>query len=99
MGGDQNIPGQCEEYVAYFTPFLEAGKDILHVTLSSGISGTINSAHVARQELAENSGSEDLYCGFSGASSGYGLLMDKLADLRDEGMEVEELARWTEKTG
>ena len=43
----------AEEYVAYFTPFLEAGKDILHVTLSSGISGTINSAHVAQQELAE----------------------------------------------
>ena len=30
------------------------------------------------------------------ASSGYGLYMDKLADLRDEGMEMEELAKWAE---
>ena len=35
------------EYVDYFTPFLEAGKDIVHVCLSSGISGTINSARNA----------------------------------------------------
>ncbi len=88
----------AEEYVAYFTPFLEAGKDILHVTLSSGISGTINSAHVARQELAEKFPDRKIFIVDSlGASSGYGLLMDKLADLRDEGMGVEELARWTEE--
>jgi len=31
-----------------------------------------------------------------GASSGYGLLMDKLADLRDEGMSAEELSAWAE---
>ena len=34
-----------EEYVAYFTPFLEEGKDILHVSLSSGLSGSCSSAH------------------------------------------------------
>ena len=28
------------EYVEYFTPFLEAGKDVLHVSLSGGLSGT-----------------------------------------------------------
>ncbi len=32
------------EYVDYFTPFLEQGKDILHLSLSSGISGTSVSA-------------------------------------------------------
>ena len=32
-----------------------------------------------------------------GASSGYGLLMDKLADLRDGGMALEELRDWTEQ--
>jgi DegV family protein with EDD domain len=30
-----------------------------------------------------------------GASSGYGLLMDKLADLRDSGMEIDDLYNWT----
>ena len=30
------------------------------------------------------------------ASSGYGLIMDKLADLRDSGMKIEELYNWIE---
>ena len=32
-----------------------------------------------------------------GASSGYGLLMDKLADLRDSGMTLDEVADWAEE--
>ena len=30
------------EYVDYFEAMLKEGKDILHLTLSSGISGTLN---------------------------------------------------------
>ena len=37
------------EYVDFFTPFLEQGRDILHVCLSSGLSGTINSARSAAE--------------------------------------------------
>lgn len=85
----------AEEFVEYFTPFLEAGKDILHVCLSSGISGVINSAQIARTELLEKYPDRKIYIVDSlGASSGYGLLMDKLADLRDEGMNIEELNEW-----
>ena len=36
-----------EEYCRYFTPFLEAGQDVLHLTLSSGLSGSYNSARIA----------------------------------------------------
>ena len=36
------------DYEALFEKNLKDGKDILHVTLSSGISGTYNSACVAR---------------------------------------------------
>ena len=43
----------AEEYEAYFRKFLEAGKDVIHLTLSSGISGTINSAMVAKANLEE----------------------------------------------
>ena len=35
------------ECIEYFEPFLKEGKDILHVCLSSGISGVINSANIA----------------------------------------------------
>ena len=42
----------ADEFIAYFTPFLQRGKDILHLCLSSGISGVVNSANIAREELA-----------------------------------------------
>ncbi len=87
-----------EEYEAYFSRFLEAGKDILHVCLSSGISGSWNSAMIAKADLEEKYPDRKIYIVDSlGASSGYGLLMDKLADLRDEGMRVEEVYDWVEK--
>lgn len=87
-----------EEFVQYFTPFLEQGKDILHVCLSSGISGVFNSANAARTELAEKYPERTIYIVDSlGASSGYGLLMDKLADLRDSGMALDELYKWAEE--
>lgn len=85
------------EYEEYFRSFLEAGQDILHVTLSGGISGTWNSANSAALALREEYPERkiviiDSLC----ASSGYGLLMDKAADLRDGGMALEELAGWIE---
>ncbi|MGO5210485.1 DegV family protein [Parafannyhessea sp. LCP21S3_E6] len=83
------------EYQEFWRPFLEAGKDVLHVTLSSGISGTYNSACTARDLLKDEYPNQkivvvDSLC----ASSGYGMLMDRLADLRREGMGLEELAAW-----
>ena len=70
------------EFTAYFRPFLEEGKDILHVTLSTGISGVYNSATSAAEILREEFPDRKIYIVDSlGASSGYGLLMDHLADL------------------
>ena len=87
-----------EEFREYYEAFLKEGRDVLHLCLSSGISGVINSALAAKQELEELYPDRKIYVVDSlGASSGYGLLMDKLADLRDEGMGIDELYAWTEK--
>lgn len=84
-----------EEFAAYFEPFLKEGKDILHLCLSSGITGVVNSAMLARDMLAEEYPDRKIYILDSlAASSGYGLLMDRLADLRDEGMSIDELYEW-----
>jgi DegV family protein with EDD domain len=84
-----------DEYINHFKPHLEAGKDILHLTLSSGISGTINSANVAADILRDEFPDRKIYIVDSyAASSGYGLLMDALADKRDEGMGIDELRDW-----
>ncbi len=86
------------DYMAHFEQFLTAGQDVVHVTLSSGISGTYNSACAARDQLAEKYPDRHVYVVDSlAASSGYGLLMDKLAELRDSGMGAAELAAWAEE--
>lgn len=84
------------EFVEFFTPYLEAGKDIFHVTLSSGISGVNNSAMIAKQELEEQFPDRkivviDSLC----ASAGYGMLMDAIAEKRDAGATIDELESWT----
>lgn len=86
------------DYVAMWEPFLKEGKDVLHLTLSSGISGTYNSACVARDQLASMYPERkiiviDSLC----ASSGYGMLVEYMADLRDSGMGIDELAAWGEE--
>ncbi len=86
------------EYVAYFEEFLKAGQDVLHLCLSSGISGSYNSACVAAEELRPKYPERKLYVVDSlAASSGYGLLMDKLADLRVEFNTIDEVRYLTEK--
>ena len=86
------------EYVDYFCEILQRGSDIVHVCLSSGLSGTVNSARNAALIAKERYPEREIYVIDSlGASSGYGLLMDAAADKRDEGMSAARLAEWIEE--
>ena len=88
----------AEEFEEYFEPFLKEGNDIIHLCLSSGITGVMNSANIAKETMLEKYPDRKIYIVDSlAASSGFGLLMDKLADLRDEGMSIDELYSWTEE--
>ncbi|MDE6712611.1 MAG: DegV family protein, partial [Lachnospiraceae bacterium] len=88
----------ADEYETYFRKFLEEGHDILHLTLSSGISSTLNSAMIAKNTLQEEYPDRKIYVVDSlGASSGYGLLMDQLADLRDKGKSIDEVFQYAEE--
>lgn len=85
------------EFTEYFEPFLKEGKDIIHFCLSSGITGVVNSANIAKNMLEEKYPDRKIYIVDSlAASSGFGLLMDKMADLRDEGKNIEEIYQWAE---
>ena len=85
------------EYEEYFERMLQQGQDVLHLCLSSGISGTYNSACIAGNTLSEKYPDRKIYIVDSlAASSGFGLLMDTLADMRDSGMEIDELHDWAE---
>ncbi len=85
------------EYSDFWRPFLEQGKNIIHLTLSSGLSGTVNSARIASEELLREFPNRRIAVIDSlAASSGFGLLLDTLAGLRDQGMSFDELVSWAE---
>ncbi len=85
------------EFMAFFEPFLQEGKDILHISMSSGISGTCNSALNAKAELMEKYPDRTIKVVDSlAASSGYGLFLDTLVEMRDSGKSLEELYLFAE---
>lgn len=87
-----------DQFLAFFEPFLKEGRDILHLSFSSGLSGSYASAMHAREELLTRYPERKIAVVDSlGASSGYGLMVDKLADLRDDGASLEEAAQWIEE--
>lgn len=94
-GGAKTATSQINvnEYCEHFRSLASEGLDVLHVDFSSGLTGSWNSAMVAADLVMEEFPERrirvvDSLC----ASSGYGLLMDKLADLRDRGLGMDEFA-------
>lgn len=86
-----------QQYIDFFKGFLDEGKDILHLCLSSGLSGTYNSACVAAEDLREQYPDRKIYTiDTFAASAGFGLIVDTIADMRDNGADIEELKSWIE---
>lgn len=83
------------EYASLWRPHLKQGLDVVHLTLSSGISGAFNSASVAAEQLASEFPERTIHVVDSlAASSGFGLLLEQMADRRDAGMSAADLADW-----
>lgn len=87
-----------DEFVHYFGGLLDSGRDLIHVELSSGLSGSYNSACAAADMLRGKYPDRKIYIVDSlGASSGYGLIVHTMARMRAEGMSIDELHDWVEK--
>ena len=87
-----------QQYIELFEPFLKQGRDILHIALSSGISGAYHSAKAAESQLREKYPERKIYVVDSlAASSGYGMLVDALWDLKSNGASIEDAHEWVEK--
>lgn len=82
-----------QQYIEIFEPMLKEGHDVLFVGLSSGVSGTVNSARFAAKELMEDYPDRTVRVVDSlGASLGEGILVANAAECRDKGMSVDEAA-------
>ncbi len=83
-------------YVDFMKPILEVGQDILYVCFTSGLSGTYQSALLAKDMLLEDYPERkievvDSLC----ASAGQGYFVYLVAQKKEEGLSLEELTQWT----
>ena len=86
------------DYEAYFRALAKKDKKIVHISLSSGLSGDFNAATLAANQLMEEDKELRIVVLDSlAASSGYGLLVDSAADQRDAGLSMDELIAWVEE--
>ena len=86
------------QYIEALEPLLQAGKDVLVLAFSSGLSTTYNSSRMAVEELSSRFPQRKLYtvdtlC----ASLGQGLLVWYAARERDRGRSIEEVRDWIEE--
>ena len=94
----QTTQVNTEEYIGSFRKYLEQGQDILHICLSSGVSGTFNSCNIARDILLEEFPERKIEIVDSlMASCGYGLLVDKACELKKQGLDMYSLRNEVEK--
>lgn len=82
------------QYEDFLSPLLEQG-DVLHIAFGSGMTNSVSNARLAAETLREKYPERtlvviDSLC----SSSGYGLLVDGAADLRDAGATLEETEAW-----
>ena len=86
-----------ERYVEFFTPYLEDGKDILHLEFSSGLSGSYNNALMTASQLMEKyPGRKIKVVDSLSASRGYGLFVHLVMLKKDEGATIEEAYSYAE---
>ena len=82
------------QYETFFDALLQQG-DVLHIAFGSGMTASVQNAMLAAETLREKYPERkltviDSLC----SSSGYGLLVDTAADMRDAGATLEETAQW-----
>ena len=82
------------KYTEFFTELLKKG-DVLHIAFGSGMTPSVKNALAAADELRKEFPNRkiivvDSLC----SSSGYGLLVDGAADMRDRGCTIEEIEQW-----
>ena len=87
----------ADTFARAFTPILEEGKDILYVAFSSGLSTTVNSAHMAATELEESYPNRKIIIVDTlAASAGGGLMVYMAVAKKNEGATIEENAAYME---
>lgn len=97
--GGQSSTSQVNvsEFADGFRTEVEAGKDVLYIGFSSGLSGTVNSGRIAAEELLEEfPDAKIVVVDTLAASLGQGLLVWHAVQLKKQGKSLQEVANWVE---
>ena len=87
-----------QRYYEEFKRWTEKGYAIVYIGFSSGLSGSVNSAHIAENDLKEEGLGNNIYIVDSRcASLGYGLLVYYAILQKKKGASVEEIVKFAEK--
>ena len=87
----------AHDFEEEFVKHIKNGDSIIYISISSGLSGTFNSANIAKNNLLEEYPEAKIELIDSlGASMGQGLLVLKACEMRDNGASVEEIVNCIE---
>ena len=87
------------QIIEVFKPILEQGKDILHISFSSGLSGTYNNALLAKNELeSQFPDSKIIVIDSLAASLGEGMICFTAVELKNKGLSIDEVANEIERS-
>lgn len=83
-----------ENFVEAFEPYLKAGEDIIYIAFSSELSGTYNSAVIAREQLLETYPDAHItVIDTKSASYGLGMIVENASDDIDNGKSRDEVIK------
>lgn len=88
----------AHEFEEEFLKAVKNGDSIICITISSALSGTFNSANIARNNILEEYPDANILLVDSlSVASGQGLLVVKACEMRDRGANTEEIVAWLEE--
>ena len=103
LANDKNIKPKTsqpnpQDYIDFYIPHLKAGKDILTVTIASGLSGSYNSATQAAKLMAEEYPDRKiLVLDTFNITAGQALIIDQIIKMREAGFSIQETFEKAEK--
>ncbi len=95
--GYSTSPANVAEFAEIFEKYVSDGKDVLAISLSSGISGSFNFMNQAKDKVLQSHPNAKIYCIDSlRYSTAFGLLAIYAANLRKDGKTIEETVTFIE---
>lgn len=87
-----------DEFYSNFKKIIDSGKDVLYICVSTGLSGSENSATIAKNMILENYTEAKIYIvNVLTASLGQGIMVMKAVEMKEEGKSLEEIVEYIEK--